>query len=129
MLSRDDILRANDLPTADVDVQEWGGSVRVRMLTGAERNALHAAAIVAGEFSATAFAAGLIVRSVVGDDGQRIFGDDDGPAVAAKSAPAFNRVFEAAAKLNGLAGGSVDVAEKNSPAATSGDSSSDSPAT
>jgi hypothetical protein len=123
MLTRDAILGAQDLKTVDVPVPEWGGDVRLRMLTGAERNALHAAAAAGGKFDATLFASLLVAKTIVGDDGGRLFGDDDAPALAAKSASAFNRVFEAAAKLNGLGGNAVDEAEGNSSAAQSGASS------
>ena len=37
-LSREDILKAEDLPTEEVPVPEWGGSVLVRGLTGRERD-------------------------------------------------------------------------------------------
>jgi len=38
-LNKEQILRADDLKTEEVDVPEWGGSVRVRVLTGTERDA------------------------------------------------------------------------------------------
>ena len=39
LLSKSAILCANDLQTEDVDVPEWGGTVRVRSFTGRERDA------------------------------------------------------------------------------------------
>lgn len=127
MLTRDAILQVVDLKTVDIDVPEWGGGVRLRMLTGAERNALHADASPGGKFDTTAFAAGLIVRCIIGEDGGRLFSDDETQLLAQKSSAAFTRVFEAAARLNGLHSESAGAAEKNSPAAPSGASSSASP--
>ncbi len=43
LLTKDDILGADDLATEDVEVPEWGGCVRVRALTGTERDAFEAA--------------------------------------------------------------------------------------
>ena len=37
LLSKTEILTANDLQTEDVEVPEWGGAVRVRSFTGRER--------------------------------------------------------------------------------------------
>lgn len=42
LLSKTDILCANDLQTEDVEVSEWGGAVRVRSFTGRERDAFEA---------------------------------------------------------------------------------------
>jgi len=39
LLTRDAILEAQDLQHEEVYIPEWGGSVRVRTLTGAERDA------------------------------------------------------------------------------------------
>lgn len=38
LLKFDDVLKKQDLPTTDVEVPEWGGSVRVRHWTLSERN-------------------------------------------------------------------------------------------
>ena len=37
-LSKDDIFKADDLPTKDMDIPEWGGMLTIRTLTGAERD-------------------------------------------------------------------------------------------
>ena len=37
LLSKDAILLAQDRPTLDVDVPEWGGTVRVREMSGNQR--------------------------------------------------------------------------------------------
>ena len=45
LLSKTAILAAQDLQTEDVEVPEWGGAVRVRSLTGRERDAFEASMI------------------------------------------------------------------------------------
>ena len=44
-LTRDAILQATDLTFEDVAVPEWGGVVRVRGLTGTERDAFEASVV------------------------------------------------------------------------------------
>ena len=44
-LTRDEILQAQDIQFEDVKVPEWNGTVRVRGLTGVERDALEASLI------------------------------------------------------------------------------------
>ena len=41
-LTRDDILAADDMAYQNVSVPEWGGSVRVRTLCGADRSRIMA---------------------------------------------------------------------------------------
>ena len=44
-LSRDAILQREDIKTEDVEVPEWGGTVRVRGMTGVQRDAFEASLI------------------------------------------------------------------------------------
>jgi hypothetical protein len=124
MLNRESILSVQDLATQDVDVPEWGGTVRVRMMTGTERDTLNASlAIKDGKGDMTDYRAKVVTLTLINDDGQRIFNLEDAPALSKKSSSALERVFVAAATLNGMLATSVDDAAKNSPAAPSGASS------
>lgn len=114
MLNRDSILQAQDMKTADVEVPEWSGTVRVRMLSAAERFAVNDAATVNGKFDPTRFQTTLIECTAIDEAGARLFQDGDAAALAGKSAAAITRVFNAAATLNGQNGAAVDDAEKNS---------------
>ena len=122
-MNRDQILGARDLVIQDVPVPEWNGTVKVRMLTVAERDRVSQAA----EKSPAEFRAALVVSTLLGDDGERIFADDETALVLGKSSAAVDRIFLAAARLNRIVGDAVGDAEKNSDAATSGASSSASP--
>ena len=44
LLTRDLILKADDIQTREVEVPEWGGTVLIRALTGTERDAYEAEA-------------------------------------------------------------------------------------
>jgi hypothetical protein len=131
-LSKDDIFKADDLPTRDVDVPEWGGIVRIRALDGTGR----------GEYDASLqqerpdgtygvdlrFArAKLASLCIVDEDGGRLFNEFDIGRLGQKSAAALDRVATAAAELSGLTATAVKDAAGNSEAALSGGSGSDSP--
>lgn len=107
LLSRDQILAANDRETVDVEVPEWGGTVRVRALSGAERDAYEVAlAGVRPDGSARVnlvnVRARLIALAVVDETGARMFSDADVEALGEKSGIAMQRVFEVAQRLSGL---------------------------
>ena len=112
MLSRDAILSASDLRPEAVEVPEWGGSVYVRMLTGAERDAFEQSIVQGkGKTRKTVMEnirARLCVLCLCDQAGLRIFGDDDIDALGEKSAAALDRCFAVAQRVNGLSGDDVD---------------------
>jgi|SRR6185312_79210 len=113
-LSKEDILKAEDRGTEEVDVPEWGGTVLVRGLSGRERDEFE---VSMAERQGTEFVpnfantrAKLIARCVVDDDGKRVFDIyTDVEALGEKSGAAIDRVYSVAARLSGL---SADAAEK-----------------
>jgi hypothetical protein len=127
MLTREQILAADDLKSEDVDVPEWGGSVRVIMMTGAARDTFQESMSVSDK-SISYFHNSLLVATVVGEDGASLFTAADMDALRTKSAAAVTRVATVAERLNGFGVKAVEIAEKNSEAAPSGSSGSDSPA-
>jgi len=129
LLTRDAILQAQDLPTQDVEVPEWGGTVRVRALTGAERDAFEQS-IVEQRGKSTRMnlqnvRAKLVALTVVDENGNRIFSDADAKLLGQKSAAALNRVFEVAQKLSGITPEDVEELTKNSDSDQSEDSTLD----
>lgn len=127
MLTRDQILAADDLKSEDVEVPEWGGSVRVIVMTGAARDAFQEQ-MAESDKSISYFHNSLLVATTVGDDGAPLFTAADMGALRSKSAAAVTRVAAVAERLNGFGAKAVETAEKNSEAAPSGSSGSDSPA-
>jgi hypothetical protein len=117
MLSRDDILAADDIETEIIDVPEWGGKVMVRSMTGAQRDQWEASMMerrgrrmVPNTFNVRAK---LAVWCIVGENGERVFTDADAVKLGAKSAAAINRVYEAAAKMSGITDDDVDELVEN----------------
>lgn len=132
LLGRDAILAASDAVTEDVDVPEWGGTVRVLGLTGKERDEFEESMLVKRgkrrDVSLVNARAKLVSLAVVDEDGKRIFSDVDVAELGNKSAAALTRVYEVAARLSGLSDEDVDELEGNFGAAPSGASTSGSPA-
>lgn len=116
-LSRSQILAAADIAFEDVAVPEWGGTVRVRGLTGAERDAFEASIVTQHgkqqRIDLQNMRARFVALSVCDEQGARVFGDRDVEALGAKSASALQRVFEVAQRLSGLSASDVEELTKN----------------
>ena len=114
ILDRNTILGANDLPHEDVAVPEWGGTVRVRMMTGTERDAL-ANAFVGddGKPDMSGYRQRLLAATMIDETGAHLFTADDLAAIGAKSAAALDRVFTVADRLNQLGAAAVETALGN----------------
>lgn len=117
-LSKDQILEANDLRSEEIAVPEWGGSVRVRTMTGSDRDAFESSMMTLLQDGTRRpnladMRAKLVALTVVDDVGTRLFTLDDVPVLARKSAAALDRVYQAAQRLNGLNQQAEGEAEKN----------------
>lgn len=106
LLTRDEILSADDIKTEIIEVPEWGGEVKVKALTGAQRDRFEQNSVEGKgkdtKVNLTNIRARLVAASVVDDNNKPIFQDSDVKALGAKSAAALNRVFEVAQRLSGL---------------------------
>ena len=131
-LSKDDIWKADDRPVRDVEVPEWDGVVRVRALSGGQRDEYESSlretiinpktgvgTMVANTLNARAKLASL---SIVDGDGNQMFSELEVARLGLKSAPALDRVVKAATELSGLTETAVEDAAGNSEAAPSGGS-------
>lgn len=130
LLSREQILGAEDRKTEDVAVPEWGGTVRVRGLTGSERDAYEASIVRlrgdgSRQFMLANARARLVSMAVVGESGGRLFSDKDVNELGRKSAVALERVWESARRLSGLSEEDVEELAEGFPDAPSDGSTSD----
>lgn len=126
-LSRDDILKAPDLITEDVEVPEWGGTVRVKALTGAERDRLESSVISSrpgGQRNLNNIRARMVALAVVDADGKTIFQAGDIEALGEKSAAALDRVFGVAQRLAGMSEKDIEELTGNFTAGQNGASTS-----
>ncbi|MBU9154207.1 hypothetical protein KTD28_06240 [Burkholderia gladioli] len=126
MLTRDQILAARDLETEVVHVPEWGGDVRIGVMSGKAREVLMDS--LAEQQPLSRFQALMLASTIVDDDGAPIFSADDVEQLRCKSTEVLVRLVEIAMRLNKIGQTAVEDAEKNSGAAPSGSSGSDSPA-
>lgn len=118
-LGRAAILEADDLATEDVEVPEWGGVVLVRALTGGERDKYESDIFQAGqaqvpqvvngkvvtpapEYNLQNLRAKLCAKTMIDEEGKRLFSDKDVEVLGTKSAAALDRVFSVAQRLSRL---------------------------
>ena len=129
MLTRDAILNKVDTQIVIVKVPEWGGDVRVRGMTGEERDAFEGSIVTVKNGKSTVdtknIRAKLIAHCVVDEKSDPMFSLEDIPALGKKSAAALQRIFDIASKLCGLTEGEVEKIVKNLPPIQSEGSTSD----
>lgn len=106
LLSRDAILKADDLKYEDVEVPEWGGTVRIQALSGAERDKLEASVVEQKgnkvKQNLTNFRAKLVAAAAVDEKGNQLFSEKDIHLLSAKNAGALDRVAAVASRLAGM---------------------------
>lgn len=131
LLSKVAIFAAQDLRTVDVSVPEWGGEVRVRTLTGSERDAFEAESVQVStgrkgsqQTVKANIRARLVAMCAVDEQGQLMFERGDVLKLGQKSAAALERVFDACARLNGMSDEDVAELEGNSESGQNGSSTS-----
>jgi hypothetical protein len=118
MLSRDDILGADDLQRELVAVPEWGGDLYVRCLTGAERDRFEADMMRDEEEDQRQrfynLRARLVVLAVCDEHNMPLFMLADAERLGAKSAKVLDRLFDVARRLSGMSQEDVEALTKNS---------------
>ncbi len=128
LLTKDQILAAPDLPTRDIEVPEWGGTVRVKSLKGKEREQYEQSILVGPAKNRTVNMIGmrakLVAAAVIDENGKKIFNEDEVMALAEKSAKALERVFSVAGDLSGLGEDEVKKLAEDLKVAQSKDSHS-----
>ena len=117
LLTRQEILSIRDIRTETVFVPEWGGAVRIKAMTGKERDAWETALFqIDGKdvkMNKENLRAKLVALTVVDEAGQRLFTEADVEALGSKSASALDRIYQASQKLSGLAPDDIKEMEKN----------------
>lgn len=110
MLTKDDILKANDIKIEPVDA--WGGTVYVRGMTGTERDAFEASVITMRGTKQSVnlknVRAKLCVMTLCDKSGHRLFEDSDMTALSEKAASELQKVFSKAQELSGITQKDVD---------------------
>ena len=115
VLSKEQILQADDLRRETVEVPEWGGEVLLRELRGRERDAFEEGSMDSKRnVMMTNMRARLVAASAIDEQGERLFSNKEAAQLGDKSATALNRLFEVCCRLSGITSDDVDKLEKNS---------------
>lgn len=99
ILNKAAILAANDKKMVEIEVSEWGGTVKVRVMSGTERDRFEAE-FVGGNKSVDMVRAKLVAKCLCDEEGNRLFTEQEIPALGEKSASVLDKLFTACMKLN-----------------------------
>lgn len=132
MLSRDEILGADDLHREEVQVPEWKGAVWVRVMAGVERDWLDAASLNdQGEVKSVQdrlanYRGRLVALCACDEQGTSLFTLPDAEGLGRKAAKALDRIVDVAQRLNAMTTADVEQLTgelKNAPDSASGSTS------
>lgn len=114
MLKREEILSKTDLKKETLSVEEWGGDVIVSEMSAAMRDGWEQA-IREKDASGRLVSprAKLVVFTVVDEEGERIFKDDDIEAIGKLSSATLEKICLVSMRLNGLGADEISKAKKN----------------
>jgi len=117
VLTKADILNANDFATEAVEVKEWGGSVKLRTLSGKERDEFEARISKASKDGASIDIRGLkallLSLTLIDAAGELLFDSAEADQLNTKSSKPLNQLFEVAQRMNGIGQDAVDELVKN----------------
>lgn len=132
LLSKNQIDGSVDRKWEDVEVPEWGGTVRLVELSSADRGYLEAGSIVAQGSSASVrveslktYRERLVAFSMVDEGFNRLYSNREIAELGKKSGKVIERLAAKVQELSSMGRYAVQEAEGNSEAAPSGDSDSD----
>ena len=126
ILSKQEILDSEDMKNTLLEVPEWGGSVYIKAFTIRQKEIFERGVTdKKGNRKNVNVAALLCQMTIVDEEGNLLFSDDDISDLKRKSAMAMTRVFDEAARLNGFTKEDVEELEKNSETVQSDNSASD----
>jgi len=111
LLTKDAILKAKDIKTKRVYIEEWGGDVLIKNMTAQRHAIFEDLQKQQGDNEALAYFAASII---INEDGSPMFDSvDDIKALNDKSNTALIKILTAGMELNGIAG-DIEEEAKNS---------------
>lgn len=116
MSLRDQILQANDIQKELVEVPEWGVTVEVRGMSGADRARIFDTVSKDGDVKAGELYVETVMATTFDPEtGARLFDESDRTALMEKSAQAIDRLSEVGLRLSGMTKDAQDAAGKRFP--------------
>jgi hypothetical protein len=115
ILTKEDILNADDRKIITLDIPEWGGEIRLRPMTGYERDKFEGSnQKKGGGVDFTNIRARLASLTIVDEKGELIFNTPDGvAALGKKSGAALDRIFDVIQKQNAIGEKDIEDSAKN----------------
>ena len=131
LLNFDDIVASQDKEYEDVEVPEWGGTVRIATMSGEDRDRWELSMMQADDSSERGFKLNfdaysrvrLVAMCLVDDNFNRIFVTKEQiEKLSQKSGKVMDLLYDVAQRVNGITESDIDDLEKNSVSAQNGDS-------
>lgn len=122
-LTKEQIFSADDRRYEVVDIPEWGGKLRLKSITGVERDAYEKKSLIRKgdqqEVNIMNLRARLVVMCAVDEHGAPVFGPNDVMTLSSKGAAPLARAFEACQRLCGFTDEDVKELEEGFDSAQS----------
>jgi hypothetical protein len=118
-LTRDTLLTPPPVKVERIEIPEWDCEAFVRVITGAERDALEAEITSNKGKVAPNFRGRFAALVLCHEDGSRIYTDKDAPHLGAQSATALSRILEVGMAFNRVGDSEVKAAVGESAGAPS----------
>jgi hypothetical protein len=115
LLTFDQICSAEDRDFREVEVPEWGGTVRLGAMTSAERDAFEAGLIdnKGKKAGLKNFRARFVACCLVDENGERLFTASNAEQLGKKASAPLARLFDVCQELNGMSKEDVEELEGN----------------
>lgn len=113
-LTADDILAADDREIKEMPVPEWGGSVYLRTISGAERDRFEAETFRQDKPNYENLRARYLAITLVDEKGEPLFNKKQVTQLGQKAAPVLDRLFTESARMNAMSKNDVDELLGNS---------------
>ena len=111
------LLDAEDREYDEVECPEWGGTVRLRSISGRQRDQYEQSMLEQKgnnrQINTRNARAKLVVLCAVGEDDRPLFTADDLRKLGSKNSKPLDRLFDAAQKLVGLSDEDMDQLTEN----------------
>lgn len=99
-LTKKDIDNAVDRRTEDFEVPEWGGTVRLMVMSGTDLDRFEAILVDPDKQKEGGVRAQLVGKCMVDEDGKRLFSDAEVYQLGKKSGAALTKVFQKCIEMN-----------------------------
>ena len=113
ILTKDSINSIQEPKAVELNIPEWNGSVYVRVMVAADRDAM-GYAVEQARKSKKSISGIMVAHSLSDENGNRIYTDEEGESILSKkSNKALDRIIRFSNKLNLVGDDEVQTAVKN----------------